>query len=93
MRNVITSLLTAICVLGFVSVANAQKIGHFDYTSVLSEMPEVKAADAQIATYRDQLIADGEKKAAAWQVKVQQFQNEYNQGTLTPVQAKQKEEA
>lgn len=64
----------------------AQQYGHLNFGNLLAAMPETKAADADINAYSQQLIKQGEQKAATLQQEftavVQQIQN----GELSPKQ-------
>ena len=64
----------------------AQQYGHLNFGNLLAAMPETKAADADINAYSQQLIKQGEQKAATLQEEfagvVQQIQN----GELSPKQ-------
>lgn len=63
---------------------DAQKLGYFDSSKVLAEMPEVKQADAQLATLRKQLRKKGEQKAKALQSKYQELSRKEKQGEIAP---------
>lgn len=67
------------------TVGMAQKYGHLNFGTLLAAMPETKAADQQLADFQKQLVAKGEKMAAEFQKKVEDFYK--NQQTMTPVQA------
>jgi outer membrane protein len=70
--------------LASASLLSAQKVGHIDYGSILSAMPETKKADSDIAALKTQLS----KKAEGMQNKMQAKQKEAmtlaEQGKLTP---------
>lgn len=80
-------------VVAFTSSVNAQKIGYTNSAAILQAMPEFKSAETTVATYKSQLQSKLEKAAADWQAKVQKFQQDYQSGILTPVQAQEKEAA
>jgi len=71
---------------------NAQKFGYIDSAALLSELPAVKAADSEITTYQKQLIAQGEEKVKSFEAKYTAYMKQANEGTLSQVQMKQKEE-
>lgn len=80
-------------VVAFTSSVNAQKIGYTNSAEILQGMPEFKSAETTVATYKTQLQSKLEKRATDWQAKVQKFQQDYQSGILTPVQAKDQETA
>lgn len=64
MRKLKSLLLVVFLALGMTGVVNAQKIGHVNLERVISNMPETRALQAEIAkitkTYKDDI--DSEKK-------------------------------
>lgn len=75
----------------FAITMNAQKFGYIDSAALLAELPSVKAADTEISTYQEQLIAQGEQKVKAFETKYQAYVAQANEGTLSKVQMQQKE--
>lgn len=84
----ITTLLFALC---FVFTLQAQKFGYVNSQQVLLESPDIKAADAQLKTFQDGLIAQGEKRVKDFEVKYNAYVEEVNKGTLSKVEMQQKE--
>lgn len=87
-KTIITFMLSAFVMA---SSAFAQKFGHINSQQLLLESPLVKAADAKLKTFQDDLISKG-------QTMVQKFESEYNKyvaevqaGGLTKVQMGQRE--
>ncbi|MCG8330499.1 MAG: OmpH family outer membrane protein [Chitinophagales bacterium] len=85
-------LLAALLFAGALNM-NAQKYGHMNFGSVIAALPETEAADKELEAYQKQLNADVEKRATAWQGKVQAFYTAVEGGTLTPVQQQQQQQA
>jgi len=84
--------ITAIAALVLVSLnINAQKFGYLNSALLLSEHPEIKAADSQLETYQKQLLASGETMVTSFQEKVAKYQKEAGEGLLSQVQMQQKE--
>lgn len=82
-----------VVILGSGNPLNAQnKYGHLNYGNLLELVPEVKSGDSQLATYRDQLVKQGEDRVKKWQADVQTFQTQAQAGDLTGLQIKQTEE-
>ncbi len=55
------------------AVTFAQKFAYINTQAILTELPEVKQANANIETYRNQLISLGQKKLEALQKKYQEL--------------------
>ncbi len=85
------TLLTAILLTGFISTY-AQKFGYLNSAQLLSEFPEVKAADSQLETYQKQLVGEGEAMVKKLEAKFQAYSKEAQEGLLSQVQMAKKEE-
>ncbi len=84
--------LTFLIVFLMVAVSmNAQKFGYLNSALLLSELPEVKAADSELETYQTQLVAAGEQMVKSFETKYQKYVQEANDGVLSQVQMQQKE--
>lgn len=69
--------------------ANLQAQGKFGYVhsaAILSEMPEVKQADANLETLQKQLQKQYEQKVTSFQTKYQAIAQKEQAGTLSPKQ-------
>ena len=86
----------SVLILAFLALnmdsALAQKYGHMNSGNLLEELPAVKAADEQLAEFREELVAEGEKMAQAFQTKAQAFMQKAQAGELTPVEQQQQEQ-
>jgi len=86
----------SVLILAFLALAlnsaSAQKYGHLNSGNLLEELPEVQAADKQLAEYREELVAEGEKMAQAFQTKAQAFMQKVQAGELTPVEQQKQEQ-
>ena len=80
-------------VLSLSANVQAQKFGHFNTGLMLEAMPEVEAADKELASLRDNMIAKGEKMAKTWQDDYMALATQVNQGTISPADQQAKEEA
>jgi len=83
--------LTLIFAIAFVLNVQAQKFGYVNSQQVLLESPEIKAADAELQTFQQGLISQGETMVKSFEAKYNAYVNEANQGTLSKVQMQQKE--
>ncbi|TVQ43241.1 MAG: OmpH family outer membrane protein [Saprospirales bacterium] len=62
----------------------AQKIGHLNSAAILSEMPEVLAADAELETLQKQLVAQAQRRIESLQKDYQELIRQEQQGDLSP---------
>lgn len=62
----------------------AQKIGHLNSAAILSEMPEVLAADAELETLQKQLVAQAQRRIESLQQDYQELIRQEQQGDLSP---------
>ena len=92
MKNSIKSglLLVFITVATF-STLTAQKFGHLNLGNLIMLTPEAEAADKDLATYSDQLVADLKKKFEVLQADAVKLQEEYNSGKLSQIKAGEQE--
>ena len=75
----------------FAITTNAQKFGYLNSALLLSELPEVKAADSDLEAFQKQLIASGETMVKSFEAKYQKYAQQANEGVLSQVQMQQKE--
>jgi len=75
-----------------VSFAQAQKYGHLNFGTLLSLMPETKAADTELETLQKQLVGKGEEMAKAFEVKYTAALKEVQGGGLSPKQQQEKQQ-
>ncbi len=92
MKNLILAISIFVS-LSFAIEANAQKFGYINATQLLVELPEVKAADEQLLTYQNGLIAKGQEMVQALETEYNAYIEEANTGALSQVQMQQKEGA
>jgi len=88
-RIKVTTIILAFMCIGF--SMQAQKFGYLNSALLLSELPEVKAADSDLEAYQKQLVASGEKMVKAFETKYQAYVKQANDGILSQVQMQQKE--
>lgn len=83
----ITALL-----LGSTSLfAQTDRYGHLNLGEVVSMMPETKAAEEALKTFRDSLVTEGEAMATAFQNDVRAYYTAVQEGTMAPIQQQEKE--
>ncbi|PHI19803.1 hypothetical protein CEQ90_11300 [Lewinellaceae bacterium SD302] len=64
----------------------AQQYGHLNFGELLSSMPATETAEKQLQEYNDQLVAEGEKMAAALDAGIKDFKAKEVSGDYTPRQ-------
>ncbi|MFZ1751365.1 MAG: OmpH family outer membrane protein [Saprospiraceae bacterium] len=89
MKQVLFSLLFMTATL---SVANAQKFGYINSQELLAGMSEMKLADNAVKTLQNELVAQGEALVIKFEAEYKAYMTEVNGGTLSKVQAQQKEQ-
>ncbi|WP_236980874.1 OmpH family outer membrane protein [Membranihabitans maritimus] len=68
-------------------VANAQqKFAYVNSQAILENLPEVKAADAEIQTLQEQLQKKAQEKVQAFRTKMMELQQQRDAGELSPKQ-------
>lgn len=67
------------------SVHAQQKLGYLNSLELLSLMPEIKPADAQLEKYAKDLDAAYTKMLTEYQTKVTKFQKDVEQGLITDI--------
>lgn len=65
---------------------NAQKFGYINSQELIQAIPEVKEANANIETYRNQLLKKGEEMIKSLQTKYQGLQAKQASGEIAPKQ-------
>lgn len=68
------------------------KYGHLNLGNLLDLLPDTKKANDDLKVYTDKLTAQDDSLTKAFQAAVAAYQNEYQGGTLTPVQAQAREQ-
>jgi outer membrane protein len=64
----------------------SQKFGYFNSLEILSMVPEIKAADSDLAAFTKVLQKEGEAKYADLQAKAQSLEDRNAKGTISPKQ-------
>lgn len=83
-------LLLSVCTL----TSQAQdKYGHLNSGNLLELMPEAKAADKELANYRDQLVKELQGKQVKLEAEAKKLQEDFDAGTLSKVKAGEKQAA
>lgn len=77
MKNLKSIFLAVLVMFSLESVAqNAVKIGYFDYGYVMSQMPEAKAAEADLKAYTEKLQKDLQVKESEIRAKYERYMKE-----------------
>lgn len=85
------AILTLVTLLS-IQISWAQKYGHLNLGNMVAAMPATKTADAQIKTFSDQLIAQGQERAKKLQNEYAAILKDMQEGKLSPLQQEQAEE-
>ena len=93
MKNLKKILFVGVLALATIVTVQAQKFGHLNSQLLLTEMPEIKAADAQLENFQKGLLAKGEEMVKAFEANYNNYVTEANSGTLSAIQMQQKESA
>ncbi|MFT4762434.1 MAG: outer membrane protein [Paraglaciecola sp.] len=84
--------LIAIIALGFISTNSfAQKFGYLNLGNLVVQMPDTEQADNSLKTYQEGLIKKGEEMAKAFETSYALFAKKYQEGGMTPKEAKDAE--
>ncbi|HLP94518.1 MAG TPA: OmpH family outer membrane protein [Saprospiraceae bacterium] len=67
-----------------VSGVYAQKFGYCNSGALLTQIPEVKAADSDLTAFQTQLTKRGQEMVEALQKKAQDLERKQQQGTISP---------
>lgn len=70
----------------FVLTASAQKLAYVNSQMILSEMSEVKQANSNLETFRNQLMNLGQMRVESLQKKYQELELKQQRGELSPKQ-------
>ena len=70
----------------------AQKFGYVNTALLLSELPDVVAADLKLEAYQTELITEGQAKVQAFEANYQDYLAAANSGEYSKVQLAQKEQ-
>ncbi len=88
-----TFVLTLALALATVSVSFAQqKFGYCNSLALVAEMPDMKAADANLQTFSAQKQKKGQEMVKALQEKAADLQRKQEAGTISPKEAAELEE-
>lgn len=85
MKKVI-NLALALMMLFAVNTIQAQNFAYVNTQDILQALPEVKEANANIETFRNQLISLGQKKVETLRSKYGELEQKQAQGDISPKQ-------
>lgn len=77
-------VLTLGLLLTLTTAGYAQKFGFCNSSTLLSELPEVKAADSELQAFQTQLTKKGQDMVKALQDKAAELQRKKDQGLISP---------
>lgn len=70
--------------LSIATIATAQKFGYCNSSALLTQLPEVKAADSDLKDFQAQLTKKGQEMQKALQTKAQALQLKQERGEIAP---------
>ena len=92
MKNIKNLMVAVALMLGATTVSMAQsKVAHIDSQKLLSEMPEMKSAQAQLQKLEQSYTNDIQSSVKEYTTKAQAFQNEVNALTEDQLKSRQTE--
>ncbi len=86
MKKCFFGLFMVFTTLGIQDSVFAQKFGYVNSAALLSELPEVKAADSQLAVLQEQLKKKGEDMVTAFQKRYAEVSAKEKNGEFSPKQ-------
>jgi|SRR5690625_31263 len=89
MKRMMKYLLMSALLLLSVNMIQAQKFAYVNSQILLEDLPEVKAADAEIQTLQQQLQKKGQEMFESYQKKAMDLQRRRDEGELSPRQLEQ----
>ncbi len=84
MNKIFKSLLFTVAFAALTISVQAQKFGYINSQELISQLPEVKEANAKIETLKKQLQKKGQDMIAALQAKYTALQKKQTDGLLSP---------
>jgi len=84
MNKIFKSLLLTVAFAALTITVQAQKFGYINSQELVSQLPEVKEAEAKIETLKKQLQKKGEEMLATLQTKYNTLQKKQTDGLLSP---------
>jgi outer membrane protein len=79
-----TLVLTLVLLCGLTTAGWSQKFGYCNSSALLTQMPEVKAADSDLKDFQTQLTKRGQEMQKALQDKAQALQLKQERGEIAP---------
>lgn len=70
--------------LSMASTGFAQKFGYCNSSALLTDIPEVKAADSDLQAFQSQLTKRGQEMVKSFQEKVAELERKQQSGTISP---------
>jgi outer membrane protein len=70
--------------IAFATAGFAQKFGYCNSAALLSEIPEVKAADSDLQAFQTQLVKRGQEMVKALEEKAAELDRKQKQGMVSP---------
>jgi len=85
MKKKLFTIMLSVCFVGINNLA-AQKFGYINTAELLQNMAEVKEANANIETFRSQLLKKGQEMLQSLQTKYQDLERKQAAGEISPKQ-------
>lgn len=84
--------LLAAFIITFAFIAEAQKFGYINSQDLVSGLTEMDAADKELQTYQEQLVAKGKSMVMVLDEDYKKYTEDMQAGILSKVQSSKKEE-
>lgn len=85
------NLILLLVSLSFIALAQTQKMGHLNSGNLLSMLPDIKEADAELNRIQDSLEIEEQTMVAAFEEEYTKFVQLANAGELTKIQIQTKQ--
>ncbi|MCB9307531.1 MAG: OmpH family outer membrane protein [Lewinellaceae bacterium] len=82
MKKVHVLAVAMLCLLA--TAVNAQKFGYCNSKDLLTQIPEIKAADSDLQAFQTQLTKKGQERVKALQDNAAELDRKKNQGIISP---------
>jgi len=85
MNTITKNILLILALLATIQI-NAQKVGYINSQELIQSIPEVKEANSNIETFRNQLQKKGQDMIKGFQAKYTALEQKRERGELSPIQ-------
>jgi outer membrane protein len=86
-------VFSALMLLGFCNLGQAQKFGFINSQEILELMPEFKTSNSELEVLKGMFEKKGKEMVATLQAKYQDLQKKQDSGTMAPIEIQKQAEA